>query len=172
MELQPDMALVLSKHVLLTEAKNSNAVISPLSIHVVLSLIAAGSKGSTQDQLLSFLQAKSIDHLNSISAKLISVFAEGSASRESPKPSSSFLKGKLIEHFNSIFPKRVPVLAEGSTSRECPELLLANGIWVDKSVHLKRSFKLVVGNVYKAACHEVDFQAKSMNMILVFLNEL
>ncbi|CAN0922185.1 At1g47710 [Linum grandiflorum] len=77
---QPDVASILSKHLLLTEAKSSNTVLSPLSIHVILSLIAAGSKGPTQAQLLSFLKAKSGDHLNAFSSELISVvFADGTA---------------------------------------------------------------------------------------------
>ncbi|CAL1396168.1 unnamed protein product [Linum trigynum] len=144
MELQPDVALAISKHVLLTEAKNSNAVISPLSIHVVLSLIAAGSRGATEDQLLSFLKAKSINDLNSISTKLVSILAEGSASQEGRKPLLPFLKAKLIDHLNSISIKLVSVSAEGSSAscrdREGPKLLLANG----------------------ATCHEVDFQAKAV----------
>uniref|UniRef100_A0A7N2LWB1 Serpin domain-containing protein n=1 Tax=Quercus lobata TaxID=97700 RepID=A0A7N2LWB1_QUELO len=62
---QTDVALGISKHLLLTEGKDSNLVFSPLSIHVVLSLVAAGSKGSTLDQFLSFLKSKSVDHINS-----------------------------------------------------------------------------------------------------------
>ncbi|CAN0905079.1 At1g47710 [Linum grandiflorum] len=77
---QPDVASIYSKHLLLTEAKSSNTVLSPLSIHVILSLIAAGSKGPAQAQLLSFLKAKSGDHLNAFSSELISVlFADGTA---------------------------------------------------------------------------------------------
>ncbi|XP_016652819.1 PREDICTED: serpin-ZX-like, partial [Prunus mume] len=78
---QNDVALGLTKKLLQTEGKESNLVYSPLSIHVVLSLIAAGSKGPTQDQLLSFLRAKSADYLNSFAAELVSViFSDGSPS--------------------------------------------------------------------------------------------
>ncbi|KAM1324213.1 hypothetical protein PS2_045001 [Malus domestica] len=42
---QNDFALRLTKQLLQTEGKQSNLVYSPLSIHVLLSLIAAGSKG-------------------------------------------------------------------------------------------------------------------------------
>ncbi|CAI0428538.1 unnamed protein product [Linum tenue] len=123
---QTDVALSLSKQVLLTtEAKNSNTVLSPLSIHVVLSLIAAGSKGTTQDQLLSYLKTKSGEHLNAFSSELVSVvFADGSGAGG---PSVSF----------------------------------ANGVWVDKSISLRPSFKQVVDNVYKAASDQVDFQTKA-----------
>ncbi|CAL1410858.1 unnamed protein product [Linum trigynum] len=123
---QTDVALSLSKQVLLTtEAKNSNTVLSPLSIHVVLSLISAGSKGPTQGQLLSYLKTKSGEHLNAFSSELVSVvFADGSG-------------------------------AGG------PSLSFANGVWVDKSISLRPSFKQVVDNVYKAASDQVDFQTKA-----------
>ncbi|GFS30484.1 hypothetical protein Acr_00g0012130 [Actinidia rufa] len=50
-------------------AKGSNLVLSPLSFHVMLSLIAAGSTGRTLEQLLSHLESTSIDDLNKISSQ-------------------------------------------------------------------------------------------------------
>ncbi|CAI0558488.1 unnamed protein product [Linum tenue] len=123
MEHQTDVALSLSKHFLLKEAKDSNAVISPASIHALLSLIAAGSNGPTKDQLLSFLNAKLMDHLNSLSSGLVSLLADG--------------------------------VGGG------PRLSFVNGVWVDRSLPLRQSFKQVAGNVYKAASSEVDFQNKA-----------
>ncbi|KAM1353061.1 hypothetical protein ACFX2H_032586 [Malus domestica] len=59
------VALQMTKHLLMsTEGKDNNIACLLVSIQVVLSMIAARTKGSTQDQLLSFLRAKSIDHLN------------------------------------------------------------------------------------------------------------
>lgn len=76
---QTDVALSLTKHVALTEAKDSNLVFSPSSIHVLLSLISAGSTGPTLDQLLSFLKSKSNDQLNTFASELVAVvFADGS----------------------------------------------------------------------------------------------
>ncbi|KAM1012600.1 hypothetical protein ACFX2C_042836 [Malus domestica] len=76
---QNDVARRLTKQLVQTEGKQSNLVYSPLSIQVVLSLIAAGSKGPTQEQLLSFLKSKSTDHLNSFASQLVSViFSDGS----------------------------------------------------------------------------------------------
>lgn len=121
---QNAVALGLSKHVLLTEAKTSNSVLSPLSIQVVLGLIAAGSKGPTLDQLLAFLKSKSNDQFSSFSSELVSV-----------------------------------VFADGSVSGG-PRLSFANGVWVDRSLSLKPSFKQVVDNVYKAASNQADFQTK------------
>ncbi|KAJ4838318.1 hypothetical protein Tsubulata_051410, partial [Turnera subulata] len=123
---QTDVALSLAKHVLLTESNNSNLVFSPVSIQVVLSLIAAGSKGATHDQLLSFLKSKSTRHLSSFYSELVKVgFADGSASGG-------------------------------------PRLAVANGVWVDKSLSLKRSFKQVASNSYRAATTHVDFQTKAV----------
>ncbi|MDP1188999.1 serpin family protein, partial [Klebsiella pneumoniae] len=60
-----DVTFSLAKHVIATEAKESNLILSPPSINVVLSLIAAGARGSTLAQLLSFLKSQSTDQLNS-----------------------------------------------------------------------------------------------------------
>ncbi|MBA0881655.1 hypothetical protein Goshw_001770 [Gossypium schwendimanii] len=125
---QTDVALTLTKHVLQTEAKDSNLLFSPLSIHVVLSLIAAGAKGPTLDQLLSFLKFKSNDQLSSFSSELVSV-----------------------------------VFADGSPAGG-PRLSFANGVWLDRSLPLKPSFKQVVDNVYNAASKLVDFQTKAVQV--------
>ncbi|KAH0990379.1 hypothetical protein GBA52_001862 [Prunus armeniaca] len=113
---QNDVALGLNNKLLQTEGKESNVVYSPLSIHVVLSLIAAGS------ELLSFLKSKSADHLSSFAAELISVI------------------------FSDGFPSGGPRLS------------FANGIWVNRPLLLKPSFKQVVDTAYKAALSQVDFQ--------------
>ncbi|KAL3732777.1 hypothetical protein ACJRO7_022319 [Eucalyptus globulus] len=92
---QTDAALALSKHLLLTRSGDSNLVFSPLSINVVLGLIAAGSAGPTQDQLLSFLKAKSADHLHSLASQLVAVvLADGSAAGG---PRLSFANGAWID---------------------------------------------------------------------------
>ncbi|RXH97096.1 hypothetical protein DVH24_035764 [Malus domestica] len=80
-------------------------VYSPLSIHTVLSLIAAGARGPTKDQLLSFLNSKSTDELNTLASDLL------------PR----------------VFVNRSP---SGG-----PHLSFANGLWVDKSLTIKPSFK-------------------------------
>ncbi|XVF82079.1 hypothetical protein PTKIN_Ptkin16aG0015100 [Pterospermum kingtungense] len=125
---QTDFALTLTRAIFQTQAKNSNLVYSPLSIHVVLSLIAVGSKGTTLDQLLSFLKSKSGDHLSFFSSEVVSV-----------------------------------VFADGSRSGG-PRLSAANGVWIDKSLPLKHSFKQIVDNVYKATAAQVDFQTKAVEV--------
>ncbi|KAL7117127.1 hypothetical protein ACP275_03G052200 [Erythranthe tilingii] len=74
--LMADVSLSLASHV--TIAKDKNLVISPLSINVVLGMVAAGSNGPTRDQILGFLKSKSIEEINSFSSKLVThVFADG-----------------------------------------------------------------------------------------------
>ncbi|XP_059279256.1 serpin-ZX-like [Lycium ferocissimum] len=77
---QTDVSFMLTKHVFSKEIKGDvNLVFSPLSIQIVLCLIAAGSNGPTRDQLLCFLKSKSIDALNSLYSHLVNiVFVDGS----------------------------------------------------------------------------------------------
>ncbi|KAK9912083.1 hypothetical protein M0R45_035958 [Rubus argutus] len=76
---QTDVGLEITKQLLQTEFKDKNMAYSPLSIHMVLSLIAAGTNGPKLDQFLSFLKSKSIDDLKSLALKLVtSVLADAS----------------------------------------------------------------------------------------------
>ncbi|KAF7137920.1 hypothetical protein RHSIM_Rhsim07G0233000 [Rhododendron simsii] len=125
---QTEFSLSLAKQVSLSESKDSNLVFSPPLIQVVLGLIAAGSKGPTQAQVLSLLNSDSTDVPNSLSSHLVShFFADG-------RPTGG------------------------------PKLSFANGVWVDRSLSLKPSFKQVVDTVYKAASNHVDFQTKAIEV--------
>ncbi|KAH0974271.1 hypothetical protein GBA52_016170 [Prunus armeniaca] len=122
---QTDVGLRMTKHLFQTEADGQNMVYSPLSIHVLLSLTAAGTKGATQDELLSFLNSKSTAELNSLVSNL------------------------------------VPLVFADSSPCGGPCLSFANGLWVDKSLPFKPSFKEVVDTFYKGAPKQVDFQNKA-----------
>ncbi|KAM1991442.1 hypothetical protein ACFX15_032576 [Malus domestica] len=92
----------ITKPLLLSEAKDKNMVFSPLSIHIVLSLIAAGTKGPARDQLLSFLKSNSTAELNALAADLVLlVLADGSASGG---PRLSFANGLWVDESLSIKP--------------------------------------------------------------------
>lgn len=92
---QTNVSLAIARHVSSIEAKGSNMVFSPLSLHVVVSLIAAGSKGPTLDQLLSFLKSKSIDDVNALSSELVSVIFTDGSSVGGPK--LSFANGVWVD---------------------------------------------------------------------------
>ncbi|KAF6143424.1 hypothetical protein GIB67_029593 [Kingdonia uniflora] len=126
---QTNFSLNLAKHVISsTEAKDSNLVFSPLSIHVVLSLIAAGSKGKTLEELHSLLGAKSNDDLKLFSSQIVElVFADASQSGG-------------------------------------PRVGFSNGVWIEKSMPMKPSFKGIVEKDYKSAAKEVDFVAKAIDV--------
>ncbi|XP_058781216.1 serpin-ZX-like [Vicia villosa] len=77
------------------EYKETNIVFSPLSIHAVLSMIAAGSKGSTKHQLLEFLQSESRKQLKSLSSQLVnSVLSDASPAGG---PRVSFVNGVWVQ---------------------------------------------------------------------------
>lgn len=97
-----DVALAITKRLLQHEANSSNVVLSPSSIHVVLSLIAAASKGPPLDQLLSFLKSNSTDNLNSFASQIVAtVFADGSASGG---PRLAFANGVWVDQSLSLKP--------------------------------------------------------------------
>ncbi|KAK7310876.1 hypothetical protein RJT34_08650 [Clitoria ternatea] len=97
---QTDVALTIAKHLFTKEASGNNLVFSPLSVHVVLSIIAAASKGPTRDQLLSFLRSKSTDHLNSFASQLVAVVLSDGAPAGGPR--LSFADGVWVEQSLSL----------------------------------------------------------------------
>ena len=79
LENQADVSLTLAKHLLLNRGKDSNVVFSPISIQVILGMIAGGASGQTLDQLLWFLKASSIEEVHYIYSHIVHlVFANGS----------------------------------------------------------------------------------------------
>ncbi|KAK9080284.1 hypothetical protein SSX86_000042 [Deinandra increscens subsp. villosa] len=95
---QTHVSTALATHLLAKKYPQSNVVFSPLSIHAVLSMLAAGSKGRTHDQLLTFLRANSTDELNSLSSNLVSsILADGS---RKGGPCLSFANGVWVEKNN------------------------------------------------------------------------
>ncbi|XP_020596943.1 serpin-Z1C-like [Phalaenopsis equestris] len=57
--------------------EGSNFIFSPLSLRAALSLTAAGAKGETLQQLLSFFGSPTVDHLHSASSTLIEAVRGG-----------------------------------------------------------------------------------------------
>uniref|UniRef100_A0A7N0ZWH9 Serpin domain-containing protein n=1 Tax=Kalanchoe fedtschenkoi TaxID=63787 RepID=A0A7N0ZWH9_KALFE len=82
---QTDVALTLTNRLIATEASGENFVYSPVSIQVVLSLIAAGSKGRALDELLSFLKSKSTDDLGTYVSHVMDFLLADGAGNGGPK---------------------------------------------------------------------------------------
>ncbi|XP_063950142.1 serpin-Z10-like [Daucus carota subsp. sativus] len=76
---QTDVVLALAKHIL-PKGSNSNVVFSPISVQLVLGLIAAGSEGHALNQLLSFLKVDSTQELNALASHVVQNVFEGPAS--------------------------------------------------------------------------------------------
>ncbi|KAH6798457.1 hypothetical protein C2S51_034941 [Perilla frutescens var. frutescens] len=76
---QTDASLSLAGHVISSgRAAQSNFVFSPMSIQVLLGMIASGSDGPTRDQILSFLRSKSLEELHALFSHTVSwVLANG-----------------------------------------------------------------------------------------------
>lgn len=85
---------------------------------MVLSLIAAGSSGSTREELLTFLKSESVDNLNKLSSELVSVvFADGSPAGG---PKLSFANGVWVDQtlpFKPAFKKVVDDLYKASSNQ-------------------------------------------------------
>ncbi|XP_076914574.1 serpin-ZX-like [Bidens hawaiensis] len=124
---QTHVSTIMATH-LLSNKHDSNVVFSPLAMQAGLSLVAAGSKGRTLDQLLAFLKTNTIDDLNSLYSQLVS-----------------------------------ETLVDGSPN-DGPQLSFVNGVWLEKTLSLKPSFKKVVKTVYKAACKRVDFKTEAVKV--------
>ncbi|KAJ4833095.1 hypothetical protein Tsubulata_001075 [Turnera subulata] len=133
--LKTDFSLLMTNKLLLEQVElGSNFVASPLSIHLVLSIVAAGSTGRTLEQLLSFLGSRSISELNHLSAQIVDL-------------TSSAKKGTTGES-----------LASGKSS---PEVLSINVVWIDQDFRLKPSFERITKDVFRARTEEVDFGYKA-----------
>ncbi|KAH9330863.1 hypothetical protein KI387_002971 [Taxus chinensis] len=98
---QTDFSLGFSKEILEVSA-DKNAVFSPLSISVALSLAAGGAKGPTLDQFCTCLKFKDPHQLHELSSQLINVvLPDGSANGG---PFSSFVNGVWVDQSMTLKP--------------------------------------------------------------------
>ncbi|XP_022962083.1 serpin-ZX-like [Cucurbita moschata] len=136
-----DVAMAITKRILQHDkAKASNVVISPLSIYVLLSLVAAGSKGPTLDQFLSFLKSNSIDNLNAFASYIIDkVFADGSSRGE---PRLAFVNGVWIDQslslkpsFQQVVDKYYKAMLRQVDFQQANEVISEVNSWVEKNTY-------------------------------------
>jgi len=104
------VSLNIAKHLFSKqEYKETNVVFSPLSLQIVLSIIAVGSEGPTQQQLLSFLQSKSTENLNYFASQLVSSVLSSAAPASGPH--LAFINGMWVEQSLSLQPPFQKIVA-------------------------------------------------------------
>jgi serpin B len=100
---QTNVSLSIANHLFSKQShQDKNIVLSPLSLQVVLSIIAAGSEGPTQQQVLEFLQSKSTDHLNYFASQLVSVVLSDASPAGGPL--LSFVDSVWVQQTLSLLP--------------------------------------------------------------------
>ncbi|KAF3494686.1 hypothetical protein DY000_02055708 [Brassica cretica] len=115
-EIQNDVMVLLAKHVIATVANGSNFVFSPMSVNLLLCLIAAGSSCVSKQQILTFLMSPSSDHLNAVLAKMVSVVHANGTERSDLR--LSMATGVWIDQSLSVKPSFKEVL-ENSFKGNC-----------------------------------------------------
>ncbi|CAN6282245.1 unnamed protein product [Urochloa humidicola] len=114
---------------------NTNTVFSPLSLHVALSLLAAGSGGATRDQLLAVLGG----------------LGDGDGEQAPAAAESLHALAEQVAHL---------VMADESEAGG-PRIEFADAVFVDKSLKLNQAFQEMAVGKYKAETHSVDFQEEA-----------
>ncbi|CAN1826699.1 At1g47710 [Linum perenne] len=118
-----DFSLDMALHILLKEAacsNGSNFVFSPLSFHSMLSLIAVGAKGSTQERLLPILGSNSLEELNSLTSQDFLPMMKAVNDSCTSTPIVSFLNTAWVDQRFKLKPSFVKVASEvySSTAKE------------------------------------------------------
>ncbi|XP_020101338.1 serpin-ZXA-like [Ananas comosus] len=128
---QTAFALRLAPRVAAAAAdEGANVVFSPLSLHALLSLAAAGTRGPALDELLAVLAP-----------------AGGGC-------------GATADDVAALAAHVVGRVLAGASAGGGPRVSFANGVWVDASLSLKAAFAEIAASAYKAEIQSVDFQTK------------
>ncbi|KAK1395726.1 Serpin-ZX [Heracleum sosnowskyi] len=67
---------------------------------------------------------------------------------------------KALDDLIKIYSHLVHLVFADDSTNGGPRLSFVNGVWIDHALSFKPSFEEVVDTLYKAACHQVDFQNK------------
>ncbi|CAH8382280.1 unnamed protein product [Eruca vesicaria subsp. sativa] len=67
------------------------------------------------------------------------------------------------DHLNAVLSKTLSITLVNGTERSDLQLSMANGVWIDKYLSLKPSFKKLLENSNKATCNQFDFASKILN---------
>ena len=175
-----------------------NVVLSPMSIAIVLNMVASGSQGQTLKQFLHFLGAQGIEELSSNTRAMMSLLTASSGDNggtaeedsktalvpeeklnfghrtgEMPPLGASSSKGSGTAKDNARrSPYGMPLLPFGDRLQRGPIISFANALWVDHRCPLKPSFTEITDSVYKALVKNVDLVSEVMfyNLTAFFLS--
>lgn len=86
---QTASGLRLANEVFSTFFETGNAVLSPLSIHIALSMVAAGAVGIVKEHIISFLGARFEEQLHNFVSKAIDVIYSDSSASGGPTLSAT-----------------------------------------------------------------------------------
>ncbi|XVF81822.1 hypothetical protein PTKIN_Ptkin15bG0186800 [Pterospermum kingtungense] len=147
--LEVPICLHLATHVLQNHAaKGSNTVISPFSFRILLSLIAAGSKGHTLQQLFQHLKSESLEDLNSLSSKTISLASPANESN-TDDPDLSFINGVWVGEgvkLERSFQDTVEVISN-ATAKEVDFVNKADQVAAETNVWIETATRGLIKNL-------------------------
>ncbi|CAN6723968.1 unnamed protein product [Malus baccata var. baccata] len=72
-----------------------------------------------------------------------------------------FLLSNSTDELNALAANVVPLIFADGSGNGGPSLYFPNGLWVDESLNIKPSFKVVVDVFYKAVANKVNFKNKA-----------
>lgn len=96
-----DFQYNIFKNLIIT-GKNKNVIISPLSIHQIISLASNGALGSTQTQMISSLNAKNVIALNNENQKINEIINSSSLNKNLIVSNGIFTKCNPKENFIEV----------------------------------------------------------------------
>ncbi|XP_074282505.1 serpin-ZX-like [Silene latifolia] len=121
---QTHVSFNIAHHVLLSESTPTNSVSSPLSLQVILGLLAAASSGSTRDELLSVLGSNSIDDLNKLFSEIVPhIFADASSSGG---PKLNLANGIWVDQSLPLFKPEFKRVVEDLYKASCAQVDFLN----------------------------------------------
>lgn len=187
-----EFSMSLATQVMLDElmkkkgGSSKNVVVSPVSISMVLNMLASGLAGKTLDQFLEILGSENADDLNTESSTIMRLLApssDGSNDTVAPPrfPSSHY---KLFLDMHRVAPRtRSPMSYVSNRHRQYEEepsipkkpekkglvFNFVNALWVDHRFPLIPSFKKMASTTYKARVENVDFELE-VHFFFFFFN--
>ncbi|POO01502.1 Serpin family [Trema orientale] len=167
-----DFCVSIATQLILDQVKNGsseNILTSPMSINMMLNMVASGSGGKTLEQFKEFLGSEGINDFNDKSSIMMSLLASETAAASSSDETET-TKPMPKAMFDGAPQNPMPWESPYSSLRELPRkkrqrrpplFSLAKALWVDNGFPLIPSFKEITESIYKAQVKNVDFRTQA-----------